>query len=99
MLCSNLTVLFLLSFVLLETSVLINLYLTAVFPRSGDEAGTSAETVRLFTSYDTNGDGVIDLWEFEAVRQRIDEGAQTVRNGNSKIRARNTLASILPHGN
>lgn len=73
----TLAVLVLVSFVVLETSVLINIYFNAVFPQTSDDKPTSWETQRLFASYDTNGDEVIDLWEFEAVKQRIDEALPT----------------------
>lgn len=74
----TLAVLVLVSFVVLETSVLINVYFNAVFPQTSDDKPTLWETQRLFASYDTNGDEVIDLWEFEAVKQRIDEALPTV---------------------
>lgn len=63
--------LFLLSILVLQTGILINVYLNAVFPASGDEF--PRETLLLFNAYDTNADGVLNLWEFEAVKQRISE--------------------------
>jgi hypothetical protein len=71
--------LFLLSILVLQTGILINVYLNAVFPASGDEF--PRETLLLFNAYDTNADGVLNLWEFEAVKQRISETyLQAVRN-------------------
>ena len=71
-------VLFLVSFIVLETSILINLYSTAVFPHSGVNTSLSSGTQRLFAAYDTNVDGVIDVWEFEAVKQRLNEPLSAV---------------------
>ena len=60
-----------LSILTLQTAILVNVYLKAVFPVEDSEF--PRETVSLFNSYDTNADGVIDLWEFDAVKQRISE--------------------------
>ena len=63
--------LFLVSILVLQTAILINVYFNAVFPASDGEF--PRETLLLFNSYDTNADGVVDIWEFEAVKQRIGE--------------------------
>ena len=61
----------LLSTLVLQTAILIHLYYNAVFPVLDGEFPT--ETLLLFNSYDTNADGFVDIWEFEAVKQRISE--------------------------
>ena len=71
--------LFFLSILALQTAILINVYRNAAFPVEDSEF--PRETVLLFNSYDTNADGVIDLWEFDAVEQRINEAFfHTVRS-------------------
>ena len=65
--------LFLLSILVLQTAILINVYYYAVFPVVHDIFSRESETLFLFNSYDENADGFIDLFEFEAVKQRITE--------------------------
>jgi hypothetical protein len=61
----------LLSILVLQAAILTHVFYSAVFPVLDGEFPT--QTLLLFNSYDANGDGVIDIWEFEAVSQRLSE--------------------------
>ena len=77
------TTFILLSTLVIQTAILIHLYCNAVFPVFDGEF--PAETLLLFNSYDANADGFIDIWEFEAVKQRISETYEQPEGNDNDI--------------
>lgn len=71
--------LLLLSILVLETAILIDVYFNA--ESTVTEGKLLPDTLSQFKSYDTNADGVIDVLEFEPIQRRISDtsGPQLVR--------------------